>query len=75
VRPDAVYPPERERPGSITSHLVLVGAAIIAIGLAVWVVAGAVFAILRLLELVLVAGVAGWAGYRLGQYRGRRQRP
>jgi len=34
-------------------------------------VAAAVFAVLRILELVVVAIVAGWVGFRLGVRRGR----
>jgi hypothetical protein len=52
----------------------LILAALVIIGLAVWVVAGFVLAMLHVLELILVAAVAGWAGYRLGRYRGSRQR-
>jgi hypothetical protein len=48
-------------------------AAVVVIGLAVWVVAGFVLAMLHVLELVVVAAVAGWAGYRLGRYRGSRR--
>jgi len=39
----------------------------------VWVVAGIFFAIVRLIEVVIVAIVAGTLGYRLGHYRGRHQ--
>ena len=34
-------------------------------------IAAAVFAVLRILELVAVAFVAGWVGFRLGVRRGR----
>jgi len=40
--------------------------------LAVWFVAGAFFAIVRILELVIVAAAAGWVGFRLGRRSGRR---
>jgi hypothetical protein len=53
--------------------VLLILAVLVVVGVAAWVVSGAVFALLHALELVLVAGVAGWAGYRIGQYRGRRQ--
>jgi hypothetical protein len=53
--------------------LLLVG--LLAIGVAAWVLVGVAFALLHLIELLAVAGVAGWAGYRLGNYRGRHQRP
>jgi hypothetical protein len=55
--------------------VVLIGLGLIAIGIAAWVVSGVVFALLHILELVAVAGVAGWAGYRIGRYRGRHERP
>jgi hypothetical protein len=74
VRPDVVYParpPERRGTG-LGTHMALLVAALVVIGLVAWVVAGAVFAILHILELIVIAGVAGWAGYRLGHYRGRR---
>jgi hypothetical protein len=55
--------------------VVLIVAGLVAIGVAAWIVAGVVFALLHIIELLVVAGVAGWAGYRLGHYRGHRQRP
>jgi hypothetical protein len=77
VRPDAVYQEGRHirRPGSVGTHFALLVAAIAVIGLVTWIVAGVVFAVLHLIEIVLVAGVAAWAGYRLGHYRGRRKGP
>jgi hypothetical protein len=39
----------------------------------VWIVAGIFFAIVRLIEVIIVAIVAGTLGYRLGHYRGRHQ--
>ncbi len=74
VRPDVVYragTPERHGTG-LGAHVALLVAALVVIGLVAWVVAGAVFAILHILELIVIAGLAGWAGYRLGHYRGRR---
>ena len=72
-QPDAVYPPrtsgERSRSLSSQAALVLVGVAVLAV--LAWFLAGAVFALLRVLELLVVAGLAGWGGYRLGHYRGR----
>jgi hypothetical protein len=47
----------------------------VVIGLVAWAVAGVVFAVLHVIELVVVAIAAGWGGYRLGHFRGRRQRP
>jgi hypothetical protein len=39
----------------------------------VWIVAGLVFALIHLIEIIVVAGVAGTLGYRLGHYRGRHE--
>lgn len=47
--------------------------AVVAIA-AVWLVAGAVFALLRLLEVFVVAAATGVIGYRLGRARGHRER-
>jgi hypothetical protein len=77
VQPDAVYPggqPVR-RSHFLGAQFLLLLAAIVLIGLVTWIVAGAVFALLHVIEIVVVAGVAGWAGYRLGHYRGRKTRP
>jgi hypothetical protein len=66
-----------ERPAirrSIGMHVTGVAVGIVVIGLIAWVVAGAVFAILHIVEILLVAAAAGWAGYRLGHFRGRRSR-
>jgi hypothetical protein len=54
--------------------MALVVAGIAVIGLIAWLVAGAVFAIFHVIELFVVAALAGWAGYRLGRFRGRRLR-
>jgi len=53
--------------------LLLVVALLVAAGVAAWVLVGVVFTILHLLELVAVGVGAGWAGYRIGHYRGSRQ--
>jgi hypothetical protein len=37
-------------------------------------VAAAFFAVLRVVELLAVAALAGWAGWRLGVRNGRRRR-
>jgi hypothetical protein len=75
VQPDAIYQPgpDIRRPGSVGTHFALLIAGIAVIGLITWIIAGVVFAVLHLIEIVLVAGAAGWAGYRLGHYRGRRR--
>jgi hypothetical protein len=37
-------------------------------------VAAAFFAVLRIVELLAVAGVAGWVGFKVGVQKGKRQR-
>jgi hypothetical protein len=64
----------RRQPRSLGTHIAIIAASVLAIGLVAWVVAGVVFALLHVIELVVVAGLAGWAGYRVGRYRGSRQR-
>jgi Flp pilus assembly protein TadB len=75
VRPDAVVAGRQPRSSSlglrVTGFLIL---AIVAL-IVVWLVAGFVFAVLRILELVAVAVVAGWLGWKLGVHHGRRTRP
>lgn len=44
-----------------------------AVAVVAWIVVGVVFAALRIIELALVAGAAGWAGYKLGHFRGSRR--
>lgn len=58
--------PRRGLP-SLATVLVVAVLGVIVLG---WV-AAAVFAVLRILELVAVAFVAAWAGYRVGLRRGR----
>jgi hypothetical protein len=53
-------------------HVAGMAGAIVLIGLVAWAVAGVVFAILHVLELLAVAAAAGWVGYRLGHFRGAR---
>ena len=55
-----------------TLHVAGVAAVIAIIGVAAWIVAGVVFAILHVLELVAVGAVAAWVGYRIGYFRGSR---
>lgn len=70
--------PARQVPQSrsprFTLHAAGVVGAIVLIGVAAWVIAGVVFAILHVLELVAVGAVAGWVGYRVGHFRGSRDR-
>ncbi len=63
----------RRRP--IGRQLVMLVVALIVLVLVGWFLIGAVLAIARLIELIAVALVAGWVGYRLGHFRGRHQRP
>jgi hypothetical protein len=65
-------PPVRRGHGA--THLAVVAVAIVVIGAVAWAVAGVLFALLHVFELVAVALVAGWGGYRIGHFRGRRQR-
>lgn len=65
-------PPGRRR-GGLPSVATWVVVAIVAFVVVGWV-AAAVFALLRIVELVVIAGVAGWVGFKLGVQRGRRRR-
>ncbi|MDQ2726718.1 MAG: hypothetical protein M3Y91_02380 [Actinomycetota bacterium] len=74
ARTVAVVEPGREprwRAGRPLATALLVVVALIAVVAAVWLVAGVVFALLRVIELVAVAVAAGWIGYRAGHWRGR----
>lgn len=74
-RPDVVYaPPPSAKPRNLGMHMILVILAVVLLALAAWMIAGLVFAVLHLIELVLVAAAAGWAGYRLGHFRGSRDK-
>jgi hypothetical protein len=76
ARPDRVYDPDTRKPGrSLTSYAVLGAVGLLVVVVAAWVLVGVVIGLLHALELVLVAAVAGWVGYRIGHYRGRHQRP
>jgi hypothetical protein len=75
ARPDVVYSPEKRKPGrSLTSYAVLGLLGVVVVLVAAWLVAGVVVGLLHALELVIVAAVVGWVCYRIGHYRGRRQR-
>lgn len=52
----------------------LVVAALVALGAAAWILAGVVFTLLHLLELIAVGAGAGWVGYKVGHFRGSRSR-
>lgn len=67
----APAPPTGHHLGPVAMLAVAV-ALLLAVGAAVWLLVGVVFTILRVFELVAVAGGAGWAGYRIGHFRGSR---
>ena len=64
--------PARARglPGGLVTVAVVAIVGFVVVG---WV-AAAFFAVLRILELVVVAAVAGWVGWKLGVQHGRRSR-
>jgi membrane protein required for beta-lactamase induction len=73
--------PERARLGhevgqhhhrSPTLTAVAVVAALGVTALVAWVVAGLIFSVLHVLEIILVGIAAAWAGYRVGHWRGSR---
>jgi hypothetical protein len=61
-------------PRSHGTHVALVVAGLVAIGVVAWIVVSVVFTLLHVIELLLVAALAGWVGYRVGYFRGRRHR-
>ena len=74
-RPDVVYthPPVTARHRrSLAGSLVLVLAALLAVGAAAWILAAVVFTALHLLELIAVGAGCGWVGYKIGHFRGAR---
>jgi hypothetical protein len=71
-----VYGSDRPKRGrSLTSYAVLGVLGLIVVVVAAWIVAGILVGLLHAVELLLVAAVAAWVGYRIGHYRGRRTRP
>lgn len=74
ARPDVVYspPPVGTRHRSVAGSLLLVLAALLAVGAAVWIMAAVVLTVLHVLELVAVGAGCGWVGYKLGHFRGSR---
>jgi hypothetical protein len=72
ARPDVVYSPDSQRGHSLASYALLGVLAIVAVIVAGWIVAGVLIGLLHALELLAVAAAAGWVGYRIGHYRGRR---
>lgn len=57
-----------------TRHILVAVVAVVAAIIAFWIVAGVVFALLRLLEVFIVAAITGVIGYRLGRARGHHDR-
>ena len=75
ARPDVVYvpqPSDHERRHGLGGTLLLILMALLAIGAAIWILAGVVFTILHVVELVAVAAGAGWVGYKIGHFQGSR---
>ena len=64
--------PVDHQPRSLPHVAALVVVGLVVAGVAAWALLGVAFAILHLLELIVVAGAAGWVGYRVGHFRGRR---
>jgi hypothetical protein len=58
---------------SFGTHVAIFVVVLVLAAASVWIVSGIVFAFIRLLEIIVVAGVAGTLGYRLGHYRGRHE--
>ncbi|MDA8044288.1 MAG: hypothetical protein M0Z30_03480 [Actinomycetota bacterium] len=79
ARPDRIYDSAaapRRRRRSLGGSALMAVVALLAVGAAIWILAGVVFTVLHLLELIVVAAGAGWVGYRIGHFRGsRRPRP
>jgi hypothetical protein len=71
VRPDAVLTKPASGGRSLGWRLagIVVIVALIAL-VSVWII-GLAFAVLRIIELVATAVLAGWIGYHLGLFRGR----
>jgi hypothetical protein len=58
---------------SVGTHVAIFVVVLVIAAASVWIVAGLVFALIHLIEIIVVAGVAGTIGYRLGHYRGRHE--
>ena len=74
-RPDVVLTPPpvtARRHRSLAGSLVLVLAALLAVGAAAWILAAVVFTALHLLELIALGAGCGWVGYKIGHFRGAR---
>ena len=73
VRPATAAVGPKRRRGGLPSLATVVVVAVLGFVVLGWV-AAAVFAVLRILELLAVAAAAGWVGFRLGVRRGRKER-
>lgn len=62
---------ERRR-GHLATHALVLLVVLVLAALSGWLVTRLLYAIFHLAELVIVAGLAGTLGYRLGHARGRR---
>ncbi len=67
--------PASQRHGRTATHVATAVIAVAVVGLAIWFVVGVVLSVLHIVELAVVALGAGWAGYRMGHFQGRRSRP
>lgn len=65
--------PAGERAGLGGNLAVVAVVAVVGFVVLGWVMA-AFFAVLRVVELMAVAAVAGWVGFKLGERQGRRRR-
>jgi hypothetical protein len=65
--------PARAEPSRVAHHLGPVVVGIVLIAAVAFLASGVVSAVLHTVELVLLAVVAGWAGYRVGRVRGRHE--
>ena len=66
--------PPSTRRGGVGGNLAVVAVVAIVGFVVVGWVAAAFFAVLRIVELLAVAGVAGWVGFKVGVQKGKRQR-
>ena len=60
------------RSSSLGVRVTGLAVAVVAVGLAVWWVVAAVWALVHIVELVAVAGLFGYAGWKLGVRHGSR---
>ena len=63
--------PERHRGGSLVTHVGVTLGVILVAAITFWFLAGIAYRLFHLVELLVVAGVAGTLGYRVGHRRRR----